>query len=92
LKPRSALIADVADALSHFPDHVEIGADYVSIAGSRLGADQWPSFRDLCIGMQSWREQRDVLKRTWRELSAEQQAQVDRLPEMGDSDPTRAWL
>lgn len=89
---RSALLADVADALSHFPDEVEIGPDYVTIAGVRLDANHWPSFRDLCISLQEWREQREVLKRSWRELSAEQQAQVDQLPEMGATDPTRAWL
>ena len=89
---RSALIADMADALSHFPDHIEIGADYIAIAGSRLDADKWPSFRDLCISLQAWREQRKLLQRTWLELSAERQAQVDRPPEMGNSDPTRARL
>lgn len=88
----SALIADMADALSHFPHHVELGADFITIAGNRLDADQWPSFRDLCIGLQSWRKQREVLQRAWLELSAEQQAQVDQLPEMGNSDPTRAWV
>ncbi len=89
---RSALIADVADALSHFPDQVEIGADYVMIAGVRLDANHWPSFWDLCVSLQEWRERREVLKRSWRELSAEQQAQVDELPKMGATDPTRAWL
>ena len=70
---RSALLADVADALSHSPDQVEIGADFVMIAGVRLDANHWPSFRDLCVSLQEWRERRELLKRSWRELSAEQQ-------------------
>ena len=73
-------------------DHAEIGADYIAIAVSRLDADKWPSFRDLCISLQAWREQRKRLQRAWLELSAEQQAQVDRPPEMDSSDPTCAWL
>ncbi|MBP9234607.1 MAG: hypothetical protein KBF30_08035 [Hyphomonadaceae bacterium] len=46
----------------------------------------------MCISLQAWREQGKLLQRTWLELRAELQAQVDRPPEMDNSDPTSAWL
>lgn len=88
---RAALFAEIADALSHFPDTVEIGASHITIAGKRIEAGEWPSFRDIGLMLHTWREQRAGVDAMWAAMSADERAGLTPPGPVG-ADPTRAWV
>jgi len=89
---RAALLADLADALSHFPDAVQVGADHISFADQRIDAAEWMSLRNLATIVHTWREQRARVDEMWRAMSAEERAGMNEPPAMGGPDPSRGWV
>lgn len=89
---RAALLADIADALSHFPDAVEVGAAHISFADRRVDAEEWMSLHSIATMVHTWREQRAGVDEMWRAMSAEERAGVIEPPAMGGADPSRGWV
>lgn len=69
---RAALLADLADALSHFPETVEVGRDHITFADHKLHAADWLSLRDLALMVHTWREQRASVDAMWSAMSADE--------------------
>lgn len=88
---RAALLADIADALSHFPDAVKVGDDHISFADRRIDAAEWMNLCNIATMVDTWREQRAGVDAMWRAMSVEQRAGVAAPPEVGGADATRAW-
>lgn len=88
---RAALLADMADALSHFPDAVEVGADHISFADRRIDAAEWMNLHNIATMVDTWREQRAGVDEMWRAMSVEQRAGVAAPPKVGGADASRAW-
>ncbi len=89
---RAALLADIADALSHFPDSVEVGADHIVFADRKVDAVDWLSLRDLGAMMHMWREQRASVDAAWGAMSVDERAGAEAPPVITGTDPTRAWV
>ncbi|RYG24122.1 MAG: hypothetical protein EON93_23310 [Burkholderiales bacterium] len=89
---RAALLADIADALSHFPDAVEVGADHISFANRRVDSDEWMDLRNIATMVHTWREQRAGVDEMWRAMSVEERAGMIEPPAMGGVDISRAWV
>lgn len=89
---RAALLADIADALSHFSDTVKIGATHLTFADRKIDAAEWPTFRDLGLLLRTWREQRTAVDAMWDAMSAEERSLVNAPPFADGTDPTRAWI
>ncbi|RYG28872.1 MAG: hypothetical protein EON93_17745 [Burkholderiales bacterium] len=89
---RAALLSDIADALSHFPDAVEIGSDHIAYADRHIDAAEWTSLRDIATLVHTWREQRAGVDAMWHAMSVEERATVNAPPAMGGADATRAWV
>ena len=89
---RAALLADIADALSHFPGAVEVGADHITFADRRIDADEWMNLSNIATMVHTWREQRAGVDAMWRAMSVEERAGMNAPPEMGGIDATRAWV
>lgn len=88
---RASFLADLADALCHFPDSVEIGANHIDFAGRRIEAAEWSSFRDIGTLFHTWREQRASVDAMWAAMSVEERTGLSP-PAPVDADPTRAWV
>lgn len=89
---RAALLADIADALSHFPDAVEVGADHISFAARRIDAEEWISLHAIATMVHTWREQRAGVDAMWHAMSAEERTGMNAPPVMGGADPSRGWV
>ena len=88
----AALLATVADTLSHFPDAVEIGSKHIAFADRRIEAAEWPSFRDLGVMLHTWREQRASVDAVWAAMSVEERSGLNAPPVGSGGDPTRVWI
>ncbi len=88
---RAALLADIADALSHFPDAVEVGDGHISFADRRIDAAEWLNLCNIAEMVNTWREQRVGVDQMWRAMSVDERAGVAAPPAVGGADATRAW-
>lgn len=90
---RAALLAELADALSHFSDAVEMGANHILFADRKIEASEWPSFRDLGGMLHTWREQRASVDAMWDAMSAEERTGLNAPPVGANGiDVTRVWV
>lgn len=88
----AALLAEMADALSHYPDAARIGASHIVLADRKIEAAEWPSFRDIGVLLHTWREQRASVDAMWDAMSVEERAGCDAPPAAASVDATRAWV
>ncbi|HOY78669.1 MAG TPA: hypothetical protein PLN33_12725 [Hyphomonadaceae bacterium] len=88
----AALLAEMADALSHFPDAARIGASHILLGDRKIEAAEWPSFRDLGLMLHTWREQRTRVDAMWDAMSVEERAGCNAPPVAAGVDVTRAWV
>lgn len=89
---RAALLAELADALCHFPDAVKIGDNHITLSDRRIEASEWPSLRDIATMVHTWREQRAHVGAMWEAMSADERAGCNAPPVANERDPTRAWV
>lgn len=89
---RAALLADLADALCHFPDTVEIGATHIVFADRKIEASEWATFRDVGVMLQTWRELRAGVDAMWNAMSADERVGCNAPPVITGADPTRPWV
>ena len=87
------LVAHVADALSHFPDDVDV-SPAASHSLDRLNVDErdWPSFARLQSMLQTWRTKRNALVAAWGKLNEQERIEAGPLPPFGAPDPTRVFV
>jgi hypothetical protein len=88
----SALISEMADALSHSAANVDLIAGFLVHDQQRVSVADWPSFRDLCVAFQSWREQRVEIEAMWDRMTPDERAGIEPPPSRGGRDITRPWL
>ena len=88
----SALMTEIADALSHHPEEFTVGRRFASLAGKRIHFKEWPSFDQISAMFAMWRVKRLAVLARWQQMSRADRLQHQPPPEAGGGDPTRAWV